>query len=231
MSKQVITRSQSVSQEAVSPSIAVSSHLLSADILEKICKQQAEAIYIKQQGSLGKIDELVIKIDKLIDDTNNLNITVKKNSTDIEKLKSKCDELEQYSRRSNIRIFGIPETEKEDVGQLVIQLFTQKLGLSIALSDIDRTHRTGIKSDKVRPIIVKFVSYRVKASVLTARKLLKGTSISIKEDLTKQRYLILTSALKKYGTRNVWSNDGRIFASENGKKIVVTEKDVCVADT
>ncbi|KAJ8882621.1 hypothetical protein PR048_014433 [Dryococelus australis] len=71
------------------------------------------------------------------------------------------DELEQYQRRSNLRFFGIPESENENADALVIDVIHKNLNLPHrTVDDINRSHRVGVKkTDKHRPIIVKFVSY------------------------------------------------------------------------
>ena len=47
---------------------------------------------------------------------------------------------------------------------------------------------------------------------------LKGTQITIVENLTSKRVAILSKARNKFGVRNVWSLDGRIFAVVEGVK-------------
>lgn len=51
--------------------------------------------------------------------------------------------LEQYSRRANIRLYGIPETERENTDKLMLDLLRDKMALSLSLGDIDRSHRIG----------------------------------------------------------------------------------------
>lgn len=42
----------------------------------------------------------------------------------------KCDELEQYQRRDNVRVFGVPEVRGEDTDALVLKLFKDKHGVA-----------------------------------------------------------------------------------------------------
>lgn len=69
----------------------------------------------------------------------------------------RLDEREQYSRRNNIRIFGIGEEDEEDTNQHVINV-AANLNLNLEHCHIDRSHRIGKVGDKPRPIIAKFVS-------------------------------------------------------------------------
>ena len=45
-----------------------------------------------------------------------------------------------------------------------------------------------------------------------ARRKLKGTQITIVENLTSKQVAILSKARNKFGIRNAWSLDGRTFA-------------------
>ena len=58
------------------------------------------------------------------------------------KLSSRVDDLEQYSRRSCLRIAGIPETQDEDIDVLVLEL-AARLNINVQSSDIEVSHRVG----------------------------------------------------------------------------------------
>ncbi|KAE8741065.1 hypothetical protein FOCC_FOCC013403 [Frankliniella occidentalis] len=129
----------------------------------------------------------------------------------IESLNYKCEELEQYGRRNNVRIFGIAEQRNENTDQLVLDL-AKKLKVNIQLNNIDRSHRVGKPMGSTpRPIIVKFTSYASKKAVFQAKKLLKGTRTTVREDLTRERLALLKEAIRNYSEKNVWTSDGVIM--------------------
>lgn len=69
----------------------------------------------------------------------------------------KANENEQYSRKYNLRISGLDETEGEDCVQKICDFCEEKLDVSIDKSDVDRAHRIGSKHlDKKRSLIIKF---------------------------------------------------------------------------
>ena len=70
-----------------------------------------------------------------------------------------------------------------------------------------------------RPIIVKFVSDRSKQKLFHQKKKLKGTGISIFENLTQGRAQLMKEVKRIAGVRNVWSNDGNIFTFNHFAKI------------
>jgi hypothetical protein len=139
---------------------------------------------------------------------------------------SKLDAQEQYQRRNNIRIFGVPEQSGESVTGVVTGLCRDKLDVQVDPSLIDRCHRvgrlpTGPASDgtrrRPRAILVKFISYQTRRSVLTARKRLKGTGITIGEDLTQRRYSAFREIAGRVGINHVWTIDGRILWREGDR--------------
>jgi len=127
-------------------------------------------------------------------------------------LKEKTDDLEQRNRLENLRVFGIPEKSNENTDQLVIDL-AKKLNVTLDKSHISRSHRVGRKNgEKPRAIIVKFVSYASRQKMFMAKKQLKGTGTSIKEDLTQIRQNILRKASENFD--EVWSQNGVIIIKD-----------------
>lgn len=143
----------------------------------------------------------------------------------LEALQNKVDDLEQYQRRQCLRVFGVAEEDGEDTDQKAI-LIASQLGVDLTTADIDRSHRIGRKTDKPRPIIVKFVSYRKRSEVFRNKKHLKGSGVTVREDLTKTRYRLLQDAIGKYGVKNVWTVDGTVIAKVGEEKRRIT----CVRD-
>ena len=65
---------------------------------------------------------------------------------------------------------------------------------------------------------MKFSNYNIRQRVFLARRKLKGTQITIVENLTSKRVAILSKARNKFGVRNVGSLDERIFVVVKGVK-------------
>ena len=79
----------------------------------------------------------------------------------------KTDELDQYGRKENIRIYGFPEdfASEEDDGERKLLEIAAKLDIPIdATHDLQRVHRLGKKpkTTKANPrgIIARFISYK-----------------------------------------------------------------------
>ncbi|KAJ8981913.1 hypothetical protein NQ317_008818 [Molorchus minor] len=108
------------------------------------------------------------------------------------------------------------------------QLIT-KLNVICLNTDIDSVFRIGKSnnSNKPRAVLVNFVTNIKRNEVYYARKLLKGSGILMFEDLTKQRFNLLVSAKSKYGKRDAWSANGRIYVlQDNIKRLINSSEDL-----
>ena len=143
-------------------------------------------------------------------------------SSEIETLKlttgAKINDLEQYSRKNNIRISGMPEsgfeTAEETIEVVVKKLNTTMRNLDLRYEDIDIAHRLGKKKKDIhRQIIVKFNSRLKRDEILRQRRILKGTDIFIKEDITPLNQEVLACMRKKQPDEvdQAWSKGGRLY--------------------
>jgi len=108
----------------------------------------------------------------------------------------KTDELDQYGRKENIRIYGIPEdfASEEDDGERKLLEIAAKLDIPIdATHDLQWVYRLGKKpkttKTNLRGIIARFVSYKKRQEFIKNRKELQDTKLSIYEDLTLVQFL------------------------------------------
>ena len=75
--------------------------------------------------------------------------------------------IDQYGRRTNIRIYGVPEntTEKDD-GEEIVKEITMELSIKLPDWGVQRAHRLGSKrpnsARKPRPTIARFVNYKTR---------------------------------------------------------------------
>ena len=86
----------------------------------------------------------------------------------VENLEKELDKHEQCSRRNNVLVHGIAETD-----DLVTEAISTKMNIEISPADLYRTHRIGKKmpgQNKPRPIIVKLSRYKVRKKVFFQQK-------------------------------------------------------------
>ena len=165
-----------------------------------------------KSNSWSTIEEKDVKIAALEDKTKMLEDRVEILEKSNALLERKCDDLESYTRRQNIRIVGIPEVEGPEDGTACVAKVKEvisDLGLPLNLDTaIDRAHRIGPRKDREgRPIqramIVRFTSWRSRTAVYTNRKKEDGKP-RFYTDLTKRRFTLKKKAEEKVeGNRNI----------------------------
>jgi hypothetical protein len=135
--------------------------------------------------------------------------------SELAEVKAKSNENEQYSRRNNVRIFGLPENVRENCYDVVLDLCNE-LNIEVSRNELDRVHRVGRVSnvaDYRRPMIVKLIGHQSKLKLIKARKNLKGKDIYIREDLTKVNHALLMFVKKNCMEKTiVYTVDGVIMA-------------------
>ena len=185
--------------------------------LKQATKPDYDAIADKVASKLGAV---INKLQKAVE-TKDRQIT--ELQTRVDRLEAKLDDQEQYSRRTSVRISGIPEAPQEDVNQKVSELFS-----AVNLSPvINRVHRVGTPVDNSstpRAILCQFTSYPDKKTVMQKRKAIleAHSGIYVNEDLTRLRSKMLFLARQKKRANiisDAWSVDGRIVIKDIRNKI------------
>ena len=140
-------------------------------------------------------------------------------------LTEKIDEQEQYQRRSNIRISGLPEEERESIQECekVVQKFlTEELGIKEHI-EISIAHRLGRrKTGESRPIICRLVRRADKPIIMKKRKTLreKKSKIYLAEDLTQKNQRLFRDVRTNARVKKAWTIDGKVMAEGfNGQRL------------
>ncbi|KAJ1163753.1 hypothetical protein NDU88_004206 [Pleurodeles waltl] len=150
--------------------------------------------------------------------------TLPNQETELRSLRAKVTDLEDRSRRDNVRLFGIPEyKEGSDIKTFLKNLLPELLmGLVFSTPlEFQRVHRIGplheATPDKPRPIIVCFLRYkqaRQTISVASAQGLfsLEGRKIRVVADFSRltnekqKAFLALRPQLRNLDAKNTFLN-------------------------
>jgi len=218
-------------------------------------KNKTNNLSIKTDHMLGSLSYLADEYDefnsKILDSTK----TAKKQLSDISDLKmklnriesdqiqtaSQLDKLEQYGRRENLEIHGIPYSSDENTNKIVKQVAT-KLKVNLDDSHISTSHRLAEvnrteSKDQHPPIIVRFSNRDKRNEIFRKRKVLRPISssshsnslakenkIEIHENLTSKRKLLLKEANKVKRNLNyqfLWTSQGKIFLRHSPKSRII----------
>ena len=110
-------------------------------------------------------------------------------------LQERLERLEQYTRKEQVKIFGLPCREPEENTDKVIIDLAGKMGVQLQEDDISVSHRLPARGGKPPPLIVKFVSRNTRAKLMTNKRKLKEaegySSVFLADNLTPQRSKLL----------------------------------------
>ncbi|XP_077496226.1 uncharacterized protein LOC144114486 [Amblyomma americanum] len=151
---------------------------------------------------------------------------------EIAQLNKDVDSLEWRSRRLNIEIHGLPETENEDLLKKVNEIGTKLELDEVCSSDITALHRLPAKPGKTRGVIVRFAKQEVRDAWLAKRQALRddNTGKYMCENMTRYTRTLLTVAkewAKESGYAFVWHVNGKVLVRKQAgaRAVVIRDKD------
>lgn len=163
---------------------------------------------------------------------------------EVGELRDRVRTLEQYTRRCNVEICGIPVTRGEDVQEIVKDVGTA-LGVPIKEKDIAAAHRIPSYNREVVPsIVVQFERRKTRDSWITSFKQKKTLTASevnrsfaaskvwVNEHLSPENKILLSKLKKKckdIGFKYAWCRDGKFYARKSdGERFqrILTENDI-----
>ena len=166
--------------------------------------------------------------DTLRNELNHTRIKLKDQIEETTKLDEKYDDLERYSRKNSLEILGVPEGAYTSTDEIVTRIGAA-INVDIKPEDIEISHK--LKRKNAKPVIVIFVSHKVKSLLYKARTKLKNVKTSdvfpsyafasredqrifINENLTNYRMELFWKANKMKKDNMItstWTMDGKIF--------------------
>lgn len=142
------------------------------------------------QKELGAVIEKVNSVEKSVTkhggEIHKLQQELKEEKTKNETMRTYYD---QDRRKRNIIFYNVREEEGEDFQKLeekIVDFLKSILKIDCSIDCLDYVSRLGKKNEKIRPILVRFVSFRKKMEVLKKRSLLKETDFNIDEDYSQE---------------------------------------------
>lgn len=139
----------------------------------------------KAQEIIEAVNQKVLVIEedvKTLKEENNL-LKMK-----IEKQDEKIRTLEKESKGKELIVHGLEERETSEVSveRLLLDFFRSTMQLAMDGNDLDKAFRLGKKMERPRPIRVIFAKSKVRDTVISKRKALKGSKIFISENFPKE---------------------------------------------
>ncbi|XP_065681574.1 uncharacterized protein LOC136095214 [Hydra vulgaris] len=172
------------------------------NILKNEMKELRKAVDFvseKYESTLAELKEMKKNTISNVELTDNIKFNDKNND-----VKDKLAELEDRSRRNNLRFNGVEESENEsweDGEKKIQEVLKSKFGFTNNL-EIERAHRTGKKEKGVkknRTIIVKFLNYKERNAVFEKFIKLKlwNEKLYVNEDFSERTMEIRKKLFKE----------------------------------
>jgi len=149
---------------------------------------------------------------------------------------SRLNDLEQYGRRWNLRIWGIEGDSKnettEESMRKVVQFIRERLEIhDVHEESIEIAHRLGTyRLRENRAMIVRFMTRPDRQRVLNQRRRLRGSQFKIVEDLTPDNHRLLQRWKNALGFSSAWSWNGNIFVSLRSGRIQRVHENTATRD-
>lgn len=199
-------------------------------------KPAVEELRNTVQGLQTTVDSFSLKYDSVLalamtneeavkelqKEVNTVKATMREQSETIERLKDELNDMQQYSRRSNMELHGFPLSHGEDLMKVISDL-ARPLNLPTPQSsDILAIHRLTKKPDSVPVILIRFASVSLKDAWMAARGRLhrlcqseNQPKLFFNDNLTsanKELFWLTRTGAKEKGYRFVWTKNSKIFA-------------------
>ncbi|GFS24515.1 SH3 domain protein, partial [Elysia marginata] len=167
------------------------------------------------------------KIKSLEQENEKLKEEVIATHNNIQQNRIQINNLEQYSRKKNIKLLNVKENPNETVSETERKVIEIASSIDVTLNpvDIDIAHRVGKPTgNKNRPIIVRPMHLKTKSALFQNRRKLKGRPIVLVEDLTYdltyENARLLNQVRGFSFVERSWSMGGVVYAKSSQGKIV-----------
>ena len=163
-----------------------------------------------------KNDELTKTVEQIESENSEVNHELKMMRDQMLKIKSHAVSNEQYSRKNNVKIFGLADAAgdaEEKCAEVVLNLLNSKLDVKLRPEQIAVAHRVRSRA-KPAPMIVRFSDHATKMAVMRQRKTMKGSGKSIGEDLCRDLMEVYNRVKNDPRVSGVWAWNGQVFVKD-----------------
>lgn len=190
-----------------------------SDKFEKLLEDVAVIKGLCSEWGMLKEEVAAVRVD-----TDRNSDQIKRLTKENAMLRSRVDEMDQYSRKCNVIIQGIPSKEKENLLQ-VVKFVATKVKVDLQDYHVCAVHRLPSKKE-IDPIIIRLNNLHIKTALIAKAKKMKlnasdlgmGTHpIFVDEHLTAQTIEMLKEArkLRDLGQfEQVWCWEGKVFVRD-----------------
>ena len=133
--------------------------------------------------------------------------------------KSKANKNEQYSRKTNVKIYGVDDVRGangkwQDTQTTVRQVLKKKVNVDIKSEDIIACHRIPGGQGDIRPVLLKVKNTDIKSKIMRKRKDFRDdkTGRRLADDVTKDNADLINRLNKHEKIESAWFFNCNVFA-------------------
>ena len=134
----------------------------------------------------------------------------------------KASHNEQYSRKNNIKIMDIKESDKETGSSLTSDMCAlfAKQKVTINPESITAIHRIPGKEGRSKPVLLKLKNNSEKSKLMRTRAAMKAAKHRLVDDVTKLNTTLITRLMEHSKIESAWFFNGYIYGktNTNGKR-------------
>ena len=194
----------------------------------------------------SKVDQLQSQFDGFIDSNKKAMSELSSTATEakttadtagnqVKDINLALNDLSQHGRESTLLFHGFSNLPKDGefdevvfsnfMAEVINNMFCHTTDIRVPHSAVNIAHPLNLKrSSNSTVVIVKFNQKSLKRKIWRLREQRTDHSITITQHLTATNLELMKSAKKSLGSRNVWCEKGRLFASVNGKTKPIKQK-------
>ncbi|KAK3097169.1 hypothetical protein FSP39_007070 [Pinctada imbricata] len=182
---------------------------------EEVKSQLNERIDKLEKQNIDLREELARKSKSMRE----MEINVNQTSKIAKKAESKANFNEQYSRKTNIKIYGVTEKERENTKLIVCQMLKEVAEVQLEENEIIATHRIPAgKPGLPRPIILKVKNSEIKSRIMKQRSKVKsyGHGLRLADDVTELNIQLLKRLSAHHQIEQAYYFNGYVYGRVKG---------------
>ncbi|KAK3091154.1 hypothetical protein FSP39_017566 [Pinctada imbricata] len=217
-------------------------NLVKKDDLKEIVKDFVTEIMTEMKKEMNKrfeemseknrktIGQLTDKIDSLSMENNLLKEKLADREKQVRMLNDRVDNAEiiardaqkrsnyneQYSRKNNVKLHGIPEADAENTSDTVQKVLKDVAQVDLHPEEILAVHRISGKPNEHRPILLKVKNTEVKARIMRKRSVVKRSGKRLTDDVTRLNSKLIQELNGCDEIEQAWYFNGNVYGKVKG---------------
>ena len=191
---------------------------LQAEIEKKVQEKHKE----KTTEMSDRLDSLTLENVQLRERLDEAEKQIKDNEALAQKTMQKSNYNEQYSRKNNIKIMGVPEEREETVEMLAdntLSILYGKAGVAVDPRNVVAIHRIPGKAGMPKPVLMKMSNNHEKTKIMKKRKEMKAAGFRLVDDVTKMNTELINRLSLHENIDSAWYFNGSVFGkTTEGKR-------------